>query len=457
MCVCITNFQSVNIFFNYISIYLTDKSKVFIMADKPEHSVVSSDVPVESNPVDVPEDVQGDDRPMEYQPRGGPEEYKAAGTGAEVDELCAIVIDCGSEMSRAGFAGDDIPRCEFPTIVGRKQQVNAGGFRVRGANKIHVGDYASSIRGIDVSCPINHGVVTNWDDMEQIWHYIFIEELNVSPKDRQILLTEPSLNPKINREKMVQIMFETFRPSGVYIENQGKLSLFCSGRTTGLTLDSGFGLTQVVPVIDGYVFPDGIVTSDLAGYNLTQHMIKMLAQLGGFSPSSNDLKADADELKKKHCYVAQNFDQELRGMLEKPCDLPEGKLIDSIKLGSERIKCPEGLFKPDIMGAVGSSIQEMVYQSISKCDIESQASLYSNIVMAGGSTMFPGFKDRLTKEVKALAAPGTNVQVIAPPERKYSCWIGGAILASLKTFGHMWITKEQYDETGPNIVHLKCI
>ena len=310
---------------------------------------------------------------------------------------------------------------------------------------------------MDVSSPIKHGVVTNWDDMEQIWHYIFSEELKVSPRDHNVLLTEPSLNPKINREKMVQIMFETFRPAGVYIENQGKLSLFCSGRTNGITLDSGFGLTQVVPVLDGYIVPDGVVTSDLAGCDLTQHMTRMLAQLGGFSSSSNDLKEDADELKKKHCYVAQNFDQELRGLAEKSCDLPNGKLIDSIKLGSERIKCPEGLFKPDIMGADRSSVQEMVSQSISKCDIESHASLYGNIIMAGGSTMFPGFKERLTKEIKALAAPGTNVKIIAPPEGKYACWIGGSILGSLRTFGHMWITKEQYDETGPTIVHLKCI
>ena len=336
-------------------------------------------------------------------------------------------------------------------------QLKAGGFRVSGASKIHVGDYARHIQGIvDVSCPVNHGVVTNWDDMEQIWHYIFSEELRVSPKDLNILLTEPSLNPKTNREKMVQIMFETFHTSGVYLANQALLSLFCSARMTGVAVESGFGLTQVVSVLDGYVVPNAIVTSDLAGCNLTQHMAQMLAKLGGFSSSSKDLLEDADELKKGYCYVAQNFDQELRDNLEKSCNLPNGKLIDSIKLGSERIKCPEGLFKPDLMGSSGAGIHEMIYQSISKCEVERQESLYGNIVLAGGSTMFPGIADRLSKEVESLAPQGTNVKIIAPPDRKYSCWIGGSLVGSMETFNPMCISKQQYEETGPSIVHVKC-
>lgn len=343
---------------------------------------------------------------------------------------------------------------KFPLIFQQKP----GAFRASGASKVSIGESAWATRSVvDVRYPVKHGVVTNWDDMEQILHYIFNDELRISPKDLRVLLTEPSLNPKINREKLVEIMFETFGASGVHIANQALLSLYCSGLTTGLILDCGFGLTQAVPVLDNNVVQDGIVTSDLAGSDLTLHMANMLSQLGGFSSSSKDLLEDADELKKKYCYVAQNFSQELQDIAEISCSLPDGKLIDSIKLGRERIKCPEGLFKPDLMGSNGYGIHELIHQSISKCGEDHQAILYENIILAGGSTMFPGIRERVAMEIKALAAPATKVKVIAPPERKYSCWIGGSILGSVDSFGSMLVTKEEYQESGPSVVHQKCL
>jgi len=98
----------------------------------------------------------------------------------------------------------------------------------------------------------------------------------------------------------------------------------------------------------------------------------------------------------------------------------------------------------------------MTYNSIMKCDVDIRKDMYSNIVLSGGSTMFPGIADRMQKEIVNLA-PGTmKVKIIAPPERKYSVWIGGSILASLSTFQQMWMSKEEYDESGPSIVHRKC-
>lgn len=415
------------------------------MADKPVHSQAGSDKPLEYKPKDASEESLSE---------AGPEDKKAEGTGAEYAEDPAIVIHCGSEMCRVGYAGDDYPKCEFHTVVGRLKQ-QAG---VRSAEETYIGENARAKQSIlDISSPIEHGVVTNWDDMEALWHYIFKEKLDISSKDRNVVLTEPSVNPTINREKMVQIMFETFEASGVSVINQPLLALYASGRTSGLVLDCGFGLTQVVPVLEGHVVSEGIVTSKLAGNNLTLHMAEMMSQRGGFSFHSNAMTEDADALKKMCCYVAQNFDQELRDIAEKSYNLPHGEIIKSINLGSERIKCPEGLFKPYLLGTDESGVHEKIYHSILKCDRNIHEVIYANIVLAGGSTLFPNFAGRLLKEVKSLAAPDTNVKVIAAPERIQASWIGGSIVGSLRAFRPSCITKEDYDETGPTIVHSKSV
>jgi len=139
--------------------------------------------------------------------------------------------------------------------------------------------------------------------------------------------------------------------------------------------------------------------------------------------------------------------------LEKSYELPDGQVIT---IGNERFRCPETLFQPSFIGLESKGVDETTYMSIMKCDVDIRKDLYANIVLSGGTTMFPGIADRMQKEITALAPPAMKVKVIAPPERKYSVWIGGSILASLSTFQHMWISKQEYDESGPAVVHRKC-
>ena len=121
-----------------------------------------------------------------------------------------------------------------------------------------------------------------------------------------------------------------------------------------------------------------------------------------------------------------------------------------------RMTCPELLFKPNLNGKSCKAIQELTWKSIQSSDVDVRKDLCKNIILSGGTTMYPGIADRMQKEITALAPSTIKIKIIAPPERKYSVWIGGSILASLSTFQSMWITKAEYDESGPSIVHRKC-
>lgn len=367
-----------------------------------------------------------------------------------------VVLDNGSAILKAGYSGEDRPKFLEHSIIGSPRQGNVND---TSKEDTYVGNSAQERRGIlQLRHPIEHGIVKNWNDMESIWNYMFKDKLKLKDIDEHpILVTEAPLNPESNRDEMANLLFESFGAQALYVANPAVLSLYASGKVTGNVLDCGDGYTCSVPVYQGYTLKSGIKRIDLGGRDLTEQLQLQLRKSTGLSFTTSGEKELVRLIKEKSCYVASDPNVE-----ETKCSygdeqialkfkLPDGKYIT---LSKDRFQVPEILFQPSLVSSESSSISEIVWQSISKLDTDLRPQLWSEILLSGGTTMLKGFGNRLLQELDKLNNSKCKVKIWAPPERKYTSWIGGSILAELSTFQKIIITKSQWQE-DPNLIHTR--
>lgn len=378
-----------------------------------------------------------------------------------------IVCDNGTGFVKCGYAGANFPAHIFPSIVGRPI--------IRAVNKIGdidvkdlmVGDEASKLRSmLEISYPMQNGIVRNWEDMCHVWDYTFgKEKMNINPRECKILLTEPPMNPITNREKMIEVMFEKYGFAGTYIAIQAVLTLYAQGLISGVVVDSGDGVTHICPVFEEYALPHLTRRLDIAGRDITMYLIKLLLLRGYAFNHSADFET-VRMLKEKLCYIGYNIETEEKLALEttvlvESYTLPDGRVI---KVGGERFAAPEALFQPHLINVEAQGIAELVFSTIQAADIDIRSELYKHIVLSGGSTMYPGLPSRLEREIKQLYLQRVlkndtsklnkfKIKIEDSPRRKDMVFMGGAVLAEItKDRDSVWITREEYEEKGLSVL-----
>jgi len=364
------------------------------------------------------------------------------------------VIDNGTGFTKAGYAGAEGPKSVFPTIIGTpKSNIQMVG----GQNKDFFVGFESVAKSdlLNLKQPIDNGIITSWEDIERLWQHTFYNELLAVPDEHPVILTEKPMCPRINKEKTIQIMFETFNVPGFYSGVQAVLALFSLGRTTGIVWDAGEGVSFTVPIYEGYGLPHAILRSSLSGNDITTYLQKVLMQKG-LSEASLKI-GDVRQIKEKigtvmYDYQAEEQKAQQGKIAPINIQMPSG---EAFSYTNEGFKTAEVLFQPSIAGINTDSVHQLIFTALERCDMDVRKEMYSSIVLSGGTSMFRGLPERVEKEVIAMALPTMKVKVIAKPERKNAVWIGGSVLGSLDAFPMMMIDKAEYKEEGIQIVHRK--
>lgn len=360
-----------------------------------------------------------------------------------------IVIDLGSGFIKAGLAGEDSPRVVFPSVIGTSRDDLVT--ETMGLNKNnYIGNDAIAKRSVlYLRYPIIQGIINNWDDFELIITHIF-SELRLFTDNQSILLTRSPMNSKQNQQRMIEILFNKFNVSAVSIVNTGVLSLYSAYLETGLSIDSGEGVTYIVPVYRGSAISNAIVKLEFAGGNITNYLMNYLKQQG-----IRLLKEIVEEVKQDLCYVALDFNKEMWTPSKPPKSfyLSDGPPIN---LEKERFRAPEAMFQPNLIGIQSAGIHKAAYDSIMKCEDRMRSEISSGIVLTGGNTMFPGFTERMQMELSRLGI-SNEIEIVESVNRKYGTWLGGAIFASMSNYPQKAITRNEWDQYGQSILERKVI
>jgi actin-related protein len=413
----------------------------------------------------------------------------------------ALVLDIGHYSIRAGYAGEDSPKAEIPSMVGYINEANEnGGMEVDGTpsppkRKNFIGTTSIHVprKNMEVTTFLKDGMIEDWDLFEEMLDNIYSRHIKSDASLHPVLMSEASWNVRQKREKITELMFEKYKIPAFFLVKNAVLAAFANGRSTGIVIDSGSSQTSAIPVHDGYVIQQAIVKSPLAGDFITMqcrnyfeekgfeivppYMIASKEQSKEGEPGKYVKKTNIPEVTKSwHNYMVkeciQDFQSTILSVYDSPYDKDQVEVMPAVHyefpngfnndFGPERFTIPEVLFDPsNIKGIPGSvmGLAQVVTTSVGMCDIDIRPSLYGSVIVTGGNTLMTGFTERLNRDLSAKTPPSMRLKVVhsgGTTERRYGAWIGGSILASLGTFQQMWISKQEYEEGGKSQVDRKC-
>jgi actin-related protein len=344
-----------------------------------------------------------------------------------IDPDQVLVIDVGSDTTKAGLASSYSPSHVFPSLITR-----------------------STDPPIRIS-PRTRGVVNNWNDLQQLWSFVVLETFHIEPGTSPVVIADYPSTESTNREKTAQIFFEVFGVPFLYIGCHGPLSLFASGRTTGVVCDLGYGVSHIFPIYESAGLIQETSRLEFGGYDIDIWTQKILKEKFPAVLEFDDLK-NVEKFKIEKGYVALDFEAELGKGEGVRVGLADGS---ELGIANEHFRGPELLFKPSLNDFEYGGLHKEVVNVISRCPINLRRDLHYNIVVIGGSSLFRGLQERLEGEVKKLAPQGTRVAVAAEDDRQYAAWTGGAVLASLELFESVGVSRQAYNEVGPAIIKQK--
>ena len=354
-----------------------------------------------------------------------------------------VVLDNGTGVCKIGYAGEETPRACFPTVVSRET-----------GQQTFVGTEALAKREmLALHRPMEQGRVTDWAGMEAVWQHAFHDQLGTAAETHPVLLSEVVGTEASDREAMTEMMFEAFGIASLHIANQAVLSLYASGRTTGLVLDAGEGLSHTMAIYEGFAIPASVRRTPLAGAAVTARLAELLALRGCPLTSSAGMET-VREMKEAMAFVARDAAAAAAApaSLARPQEtylLPDGQ---QVTVDAERFLCSEVLFTP----TSPSSLPNMVSDALAACEVDLRRSLAQSIVLAGGTTCLPGFATRLHSALATLLPCADSIAVVAEPTRSVQTWLGGSILGSLSNYNAIFLSAAAYNEHGPSAIHTKC-
>jgi actin-related protein len=365
-----------------------------------------------------------------------------------------------------GFGGEDVPAVTYPTVHGNLRHPS---LKIGGTQDSYLGEEALAKRGIlTLRWPIQHGNITNFEDTAALWKYGFYNQLRVAPEECNVVISEPPFVPNMVREKTLQIFMEEFNVPGYYTNTSGVLGMMACGIETGMAIELGHELCAITPVFEGRSVSAGMYTFHVSGQNLTDYLMHLISERGiyltttaerviarhakeqlGFCASDRDAR---DKVMWKTFDVSTASQAERELVAEVDFEIPG---VCEWKLGTERWRCVEPLFFPSMIGFSAEGLPGLIWNSLHKQTPEHRLAMMQSITLMGGSSLFPGLGPRLKHELTNLLPNNAQFDVITHPDRHIATWKGASLLTTKENFPSLLITKDEYDEVGPSLIHTK--